>query len=162
MARPKKETSVLKEEETKTEETAQIEKIVPTEKVESVKVDRNSFEYSSTGNIPYRFDENDAVFDLKAQTPFRINSGEVRTISAGIKVRIPDGFIGMVVSSDVNVKTQVCVLGAPVILLPSDEEKEVVITIKMFGYGYKIYNMGDKLASLLLIPNASSVVSMKK
>lgn len=135
MARPKKEDSV------KTEE----------EKIEEPTL-ATAFEYSSVGNVAYDFLKENVVFDIKAQTPFRMNPGDVRTISSGLKIRIPEGYVGLITSADVNVKTQVCVLGAPVILEPSIEPKEILVTLKMLGYGYKIYNMGDKLASLVLLP----------
>ena len=144
MPRPKKEDSVITEEE-KIEEP-----ILAT-----------SFEYSSIGNVNYDFDKGDNVFELKAQTPFRMNQGDIRIVTAGLKIRIPEGFVGFVVNGDINPKSQVCVLGSPILITPEFEEKELLITLKMFGYGYKIYNMGDVMAKLIILPSKTIKIEKK-
>ena len=137
MARPKKEV-VEEKLEVKEEEKLTLAK---------------EFEYENIGNIPYNLSNNIYTFDLKAQVPFRMVAEDIKMISAGIKVRIPEGYIGIVhTDTDVNIKTQVCVFGSPVILTPEFEAKEIIVALKMFGTGYKIFNMGDKIASLTLIP----------
>ena len=121
----------------------------------------SDFEYKSIGNFPYDFDKDSLVFTLKAQVPFRMNHDDMRVISTGIKVRIPDGCIGLITNCDIDPKSQVQILGAPVIVLPSIEEKEIMLTLKMFGYGFKIYKMGDDVAKLVII-KSKAIKSVKK
>lgn len=120
------------------------------------------FEYENVGNVKYDIPKATSIFDLKAQVPFRMIQNGVKTVSAGIKVRIPEGHIGLVLTDSVlDAKTQVCVLGAPIVIRPELEAKEVMITLKMFGAGYKIFNMGDKLGEMLILP-AKEVKVIKK
>ena len=137
MPRPKKEV-VEEKTEIKEEEVVTLAK---------------EFEYENTGNLPYNLSKNIYTFDLKAQVPFRMVPGDIKMMNTGIKVRIPEGFIGIIHTDDqINIKTQVCVFGSPIILVPELEAKEVAVALKMFGTGYKIFNMGDKIASFTLIP----------
>lgn len=121
----------------------------------------SDFEYRSVGNVPYDFDKEALFFSLKAQVPFRLNHDDVRMISTGLKVRIPDGYIGLILNSEADTKAHIEIVGSPVILTPSIEEKEIFVNVKMLGYGYKIYKMGDEVARLLLI-KTKPVKSVKK
>lgn len=108
------------------------------------------FEYKCVGNTKYEFPESGNIFDLMAQTPFRMTSGDVRTVTSGLKVRIPEGYVGFLVSAKPEAKSQVCVLNSPVLLPQSDTEFEVMVTLKMMGMGYKIFAMGDVIAKLVV------------
>lgn len=118
------------------------------------------FEYQNTGNVPYDLPKEVSVIELKAQVPFRMSQNEVKTVTTGLKVRIPEGYVG-IITGDPDPKTQVEILGSPVILEPTLEMQEVMVTLKMFGYIYKIYNMGMPLGYLTLIP-AKTVKAIKK
>lgn len=137
------------------------EEVVVAEEEKKEPVFASDFEYESIGNCPYDFDKDASVFTLKAQVPFRMNRDDVRVISTGIKVRIPDGCIGLITNCDIDPKSQVQILGAPVIILPSVEKKEIMVALKMFGYGFKVYKMGDDVAKLVII-KSKAIKSVKK
>lgn len=153
MARPKKELVSDSEEV----------KIVAEEVKEETRplVFNDSLIYESVGNIKYDIPKSVSSIDLKAQVPFRMNGGDARLVSTGLKLEIPEGCIGLIVSAgDISVKNQTGILGGTQVVLPG-EMKEIFITLKMFGPGFKVFNMGDTMATLIILP-ASFIPAIQK
>ena len=109
-------------------------------------VDR--FEIESTGITNYNISN---IMDLKAQIPFRMNPNDIKTINVGLTVHIPNDAIGLIVSDgQMSVKNQVGVLGGPIMLMPGSTQ-EINVVLKNFGNMFKIYNLGDTVAKLVLV-----------
>lgn len=125
-----------------------VEEIVKESKI------KNEFFYENTSNIPYELKDNTTEINLKAQVPFRMNPGDLRLINTGLKICLPKGVIGIIISNGVfDYKNQIGLIGN--VVVNSQVTTDVTVAIKNFSNTYKIYNVGDVIAKMILVKSAS-------
>lgn len=116
---------------------------------------KTEFYYENTSNIAYDLNEETSEIELKAQVPFRMNPGDLRCITAGLKIYLPNGVVGIILNnSKFDSKNQIAIVGNT--LISSCVETDVTVILKnLSNINYKIYNVGDVLAKLVLLKSAN-------
>ena len=84
-----------------------------------------------------------------------LRPGVSSVVSTGLSVRIPDGYVGMVVPNPRIVKDKnITIVSAPQLVLSSDDE-ELVVHVYHFGKGSgtttQQISAGEEVARLLLV-----------
>lgn len=102
-------------------------------------------------NIPVYAHDTDAGCDLKAKQPEMLFPNQTRLIDAGIKIKIPDGYYGMVVSrSGLSSKRGIVVLNSPGIIDSSYTGPIKVILHNFSDSPYQI-TKNERIAQLILM-----------
>lgn len=110
-------------------------------------------EVGANGYIPHYASMGAGAADLYATTPTTIDPDTVSMVDTGIKVAIPDGYVGMVVSrSGLAYRERVVVLNSPGII---DSDYRGVVSVLIWNThksnSFHI-NRGDRIAQLLIVP----------
>ena len=95
-----------------------------------------------------------ACYDLYSVEDGKIHFGDVTIFSTGIKMAIPDGYMGHIVPrSGLAARSGIQVMAG---IIDSDYrgEVKVVLTNAVSGEPHQVY-AGDRIAQLLIIPNPS-------
>lgn len=107
---------------------------------------------TSYAHAPVKANREDAGYDLKASRDIVVPSSEHVTITTELAIRIPAGYMGMIVSrSGLAAKHGVFVLNAPGII-DSNYSGEIKIVLANLGKHSYAVERGDKVAQLLIIP----------
>ena len=108
-----------------------------------VKLDPGAF-------APTKAHKEDAGIDLRTMHSFTINPGEVVCVDTGIHMLIPEGYAGLIKSkSGLTVKHGI-VSDAGVI--DAGYTGSIVVRLKGEGIAPHVFNLGDKIAQLVLVP----------
>ena len=100
---------------------------------------------------PRKANPDDAGFDLTSIETETIWSGHTKLISTGIKMAIPEGYVGFVCSrSGLAAKHDVFVLNSPGVI-DAGYRGEVKIILHNAGEESFKVNIGDRIAQLVLV-----------
>ena len=110
-----------------------------------LQVNYDSFE------APAKAKKGDAAYDIKAIMAASIPPGGRALIRSGLRVAIPDGYVGMVCSrSGLALKHGVCVLNAPGIIDPGYRGDVGVILCNTSDQYFDV-RPGDRIAQLMFV-----------
>lgn len=103
------------------------------------------------GNEPKRADSSAAIYDLCANEMGTVSPGRTAVVSTGLKLSIPNGYVGMICSSSgLAANKGVFVLNAPGIVNPGCE-KELEVILHNVGKFPLSYGHGDRIAQLVIV-----------
>lgn len=110
------------------------------------------FKDSESAIIPKYAKPGDAGMDLYSNVDQFLSKGERYMISTGIKVKIPEGTVGMVCPrSGLAAKEGITVVNAPGIIDSEFSGEIKVAIINHSKHGYQI-KKGDRIAQLVIVP----------
>lgn len=110
-------------------------------------------EVPATGDIPVKATTGSAAFDLTAREGRILYPGQRAIIPTGLKVAIPEGWAGFVLSrSGLAANHGVAVLNAPG-LIDSDYRGEIGVIMHNAGELAFAIHPGDRIAQFMLVPN---------
>ena len=116
------------------------------------------FELLNDKCIPARQKDNDAGFDLRASKQCKIHRGETQIVPCGIKIAIPNGFIGIIVGrSGLASKGIICHTG----IIDPNYRGEVGAILNNFSHitqnvkNYIDIEVGDRIAQLIVVRNSA-------
>lgn len=104
--------------------------------------------------IPTKGSKGAACYDLYSIESGKVYFGNVTTLSTGIKMAIPDGYMGHIVPrSGLAIKNGIQVLAG---IIDNDYRGEIKVALTN-AISYEVYQVcaGDRIAQLLIIPNPS-------
>lgn len=108
-------------------------------------------EVQSTAFVPKYAHSTDAGMDLKAAHNDVIKKGVVAAVGTGIKVAIPEGFVGLVSPRSGLAKKGVTVANAPGIVDSGYRGEVKVLLTNFFDEDYRV-ERGDRIAQLVIVP----------
>lgn len=104
------------------------------------------------GSVPAYSRDGDAAVDLKASESCYIKAGAVRLVDTGVRVAIPNGYVGLVCPrSGMACKHEVTVINAPGVIDPNYRGSIKVGLVNHNSVGFDIRE-GDRIAQLLIVP----------
>lgn len=104
------------------------------------------------GVVPAYSREDDAAVDLKANESCYIKAGAVRLVDTGVRVAIPNGYVGLVCPrSGMACKHEVTVINSPGVIDPNYRGSIKVGLVNHNSVGLDIRE-GDRIAQLLIVP----------
>jgi len=106
--------------------------------------------------VPHRFHEHDAAFDVYAYEDRTIQSMQWELCKTGLLVELPDGYVAQVLSrSGMASKHGVFVLNAPGLVDPNFRGELGVTLMNVSQSTYEI-KKGDRIAQLLVVRYAEA------
>lgn len=104
------------------------------------------------GNVPAYSRDDDAAVDLRASESCYIKAGAVRLVDTGVRVAIPNGYVGLVCPrSGMACKHEVTVINSPGVIDPNYRGSIKVGLVNHNSVGFDIRE-GDRIAQLLIVP----------
>lgn len=104
------------------------------------------------GSAPAYSRDGDAAVDLRASENCYIKAGAVRLVDTGVRVAIPNGYVGLVCPrSGMACKHEVTVINAPGVIDPNYRGSIKVGLVNHNSVGFDIRE-GDRIAQLLIMP----------
>lgn len=104
------------------------------------------------GSVPAYSREDDAAVDLRASESCYIKAGAVRLVDTGVRVAIPNGYVGLVCPrSGMACKHEVTVINSPGVIDPNYRGSIKVGLVNHNSVGFDIRE-GDRIAQLLIVP----------
>ena len=133
-------------------------------KDDSVKVSSTTVYFcpmTETAVMPKYAKKGDAGMDIYSDENVYLDRGKSKTISSGMRIKIPEGTVGFVCPrSGLASKYSVTVGNAPGVL-DSGFSGELKVILIAHGEGYRI-NKGDRIAQLVIVPFISCEMILKK
>lgn len=104
------------------------------------------------GSVPAYSRDGDAAVDLRASESCYIGAGAVRLVDTGVRVAIPNGYVGLVCPrSGMACKHEVTVINSPGVIDPNYRGSIKVGLVNHNSAGFDIRE-GDRIAQLLIMP----------
>lgn len=104
------------------------------------------------GAVPAYSRDGDAAVDMRASESCFIKAGAVRLVDTGVRVAIPNGYVGLVCPrSGMACKHEVTVINAPGVIDPNYRGSIKVGLVNHNSVGFDIRE-GDRIAQLLIVP----------
>lgn len=104
------------------------------------------------GSVPAYSRDGDAAVDLRVSESCYIKAGAVRLVDTGVRVAIPNGYVGLVCPrSGMACKHEVTVINAPGVIDPNYRGSIKVGLVNHNSVGFDIRE-GDRIAQLLIVP----------
>lgn len=104
------------------------------------------------GRVPAYSRADDAAVDLRASESCYIKAGAVRLVDTGVRVAIPNGYVGLVCPrSGMACKHEVTVINTPGVIDPNYRGSIKVGLVNHNSVGFDIRE-GDRIAQLLIVP----------
>ena len=104
------------------------------------------------GSVPAYSRDGDAAVDLRASESCYIKAGAVRLVDTGVRVAIPNGYVGLVCPrSGMACKHEVTVINSPGVIDPNYRGSIKVGLVNHNSAGFDIRE-GDRIAQLLIMP----------
>ena len=109
------------------------------------------FKLSLNGVTPSKAHDTDAGFDLYSVATYRIMSGEMATVSTGVFVNIPEGYVGLLFSRSGMGKAGLR-LSNCVGVIDAGYQGEIGVMVYNDSQHYQQIPMGGKIAQLVILP----------
>ena len=105
----------------------------------------------SSDSLPHRAHPTDAGADLRASADEKIFPGEMKVVSTGVAVKIPEGFVGFIFSRSGMGKVRVTLANSVGVI---DAHYRGELKCMVENNGADIFNIkrGDRVAQLVLVP----------
>lgn len=103
------------------------------------------------GCEPYKKHKTDAGYDLKSSVSCTLHYREVLKISTGIRVEIPEGYVGILVPRS-SLGTKGLKLQNTIGVIDSDYRGDVIVVITNTEEAPIIINKFDRIVQLLVVP----------
>lgn len=101
--------------------------------------------------LPTRAYPNDAGADLRASNHYKIRPHTAALVLTGVKVKIPEGYFGMLVSRSGHSKQRIS-LANRVGIIDSSYVGEIMVRLENLGEDTFEIRYGDRIAQLIIIP----------
>lgn len=105
-------------------------------------------------NYPTRAHPTDAGIDLASNDFYSIKLGDRSLIKTGVRVRIPEGYVGLLAARS-SLQKKGLVLGNSLGIIDSDYRGEILVSlVNVFGLEYARIDKSERIAQLLVVPIA--------
>lgn len=101
--------------------------------------------------IPKKQSPGAAAYDLASSVDFDIGPHETQVVPTGIRMALPQNYAGMVCSRSGLAANGIVVANAPGII-DSDYRGEVKVILHNLTDEKRLFNIGDRIAQLIVIP----------
>jgi dUTP pyrophosphatase len=115
--------------------------------------------YQTTQYHPTKAHDKDAAWDLHSNSEILIPSGSFRSVTTGIKLGIPPGHAGLIISRSGLASKGVFVLNSPGLLDPGySGEVKIILANYNLNSDYMVH-VGDRVAQLLITRTVDAYLS---
>lgn len=112
-------------------------------------MDKVKFYYEEETLKPFKKHETDAGWDLKAKVNTMLYPGETKTITTGVSMEIPAGYVGII-----KPRSSLGAIGMDVTagVVDSDYRGEVMVVLQNHANVVWRVQKGDRIAQILIVP----------
>ena len=98
---------------------------------------------------PRKAHKEDAGFDLFTPSSFKIEGGQIAQVDTGVRVQIPDGYVGLILNkSGLNFRANV---ESSTGVIDAGYTGTICVKLKNLGGETKKFNAGDKISQLVIV-----------